>query len=234
MRERSVRPVGMRDSEPLGSARTVAVAAVLVLSVVVPALAGTATAQPDVSVTEYDLETTKLTVGGTLNATATVTNDGNETGTATVNLTVDGSVAASETVEVAANGSENVALSTSFGDSGGYAVAVDGLDATTVTVAAPDDDGDVSAALPPEEELLRTGGIGRFDVILNGTDGGVGSVDIRHDDVVLSRRLLDAFHVVGWLASRLNSPLQVIRAHCGPLRFHRRPRRTVGHSYDRR
>jgi len=171
----------MIRSDTTARVRTVAVAALLVLSVVALPFAGTAAAQAEVSVTNYELSTASANVSETVNVTATVANTGNETGTETVNLTVDGAVVANETVSVADNGSENVTLSTSFDAPGTYAVVVNDLNATNVTVSADstgEADGNASVFLSPDEELLRTGGVGQFDVVLNGTDGGVGSLNV--------------------------------------------------------
>ena len=98
----------MTERDETGRGRVLAVAALLILSVVAPAFAGAAVGAPeDVSVTSYTVSETAVNV-----------------------------------------------------------------------TAGSEPEANVSVVLEPSQELLRTGGVGQFDVVLNGTSGGVGSVNL--------------------------------------------------------
>ncbi|AGN01566.1 hypothetical protein L593_08105 [Salinarchaeum sp. Harcht-Bsk1] len=90
----------------------------------------------DLTVVDADVSPPEIAVGESATATATVVNGGDSTASGTVELVIDGTVVDQQTVTVAGDGSETVSFDRTFQQTGEFAVAVDGLDAGTVTVSA--------------------------------------------------------------------------------------------------
>ncbi|WP_248517544.1 CARDB domain-containing protein [Salinarchaeum laminariae] len=90
---------------------------------------------PQFSVASASADATEVSTGESVDVTAEIQNDGNASGQYTATLTADGQSVDSATVSVTANDAESVTLTTSFGQSGSYQLAVDGESAGTVTVS---------------------------------------------------------------------------------------------------
>lgn len=85
-------------------------------------------------VTDAAPQRTAAYVGEEVDVEARVGNDGYTDGEATVTLTVDGTAVASETVEVEPDDERTVVLEREFDDPGEYDLAVNGVEAGTVTI----------------------------------------------------------------------------------------------------
>jgi len=102
-----------------------------------------------VTVTEPDPDAANLTIsnatvvpttlepGETATASATVTNEGNQTGERTVEFAVGGFVTDSTTVTLEPGESTTVSFDQQFGQPGSYAIAIGGEDVDSVTVVGP-------------------------------------------------------------------------------------------------
>ncbi len=99
------------------------------------------TGEPDVTVTNATLSETEIAPGDSVSIVVTLQNDADDRAFATLPITVDGTEVATETVTVEGGAETEVTFTRSFDEPGEYAIAVDGVDAGTVTVA-PDDDSD--------------------------------------------------------------------------------------------
>ena len=93
---------------------------------------------PEIEVTEVDLEAEELELGEAVVVTATLENRGNATGETTAELEVGGGVVDAETVALEPDEAVTVTLEWLPGQPGSYEVAVNGVEAGTVTVS---DDG---------------------------------------------------------------------------------------------
>lgn len=104
--------------------------------------AGTVTVGDDL--TEFDvsdatLSDSEIEAGESVDASATVTNTGADTGSFTAELLVDGDVVDTEGVTLAADDETTVEFSEQFDDAGEYDIAINDADAGTVTVNEADD-----------------------------------------------------------------------------------------------
>ncbi|WP_336134007.1 PGF-pre-PGF domain-containing protein [Natronomonas amylolytica] len=89
----------------------------------------------NITVTDAALSASELTVGESVNVTATVENDGEEAGEREVSVLVDGDAIATETVALDAGESGMVSATVVFETAGERAVSVGGVTAGTVVVA---------------------------------------------------------------------------------------------------
>jgi hypothetical protein len=88
----------------------------------------------NVSITDYSLNATSLSVNETLAVTATLENTGDAAGSLGVPLVVDDTTVDNTTVDVAANDTTTVTFAHTFDTTGEFDVTVGDLAATTVTV----------------------------------------------------------------------------------------------------
>ncbi|WP_254861586.1 CARDB domain-containing protein [Halovivax gelatinilyticus] len=105
--------------------------------------------EPNLQVTSVDVSPTQIEVGDSVDVTAVVENFGDAAGSTTLSLTVDGEEVATESVSLEADEETTVEFTKAFDEAGEYNLAVDGVDAGTVTVETetepPDDD-------PPDDD----------------------------------------------------------------------------------
>ena len=94
-----------------------------------------------ISVTSATTTTSEVSVGEPVDVTVELRNDGDASGSYTTTLTADGQTVTDRTVTVGANTAETVTLTTTFSQAGAYSLAVNGQDATEVTVTG-DQSGD--------------------------------------------------------------------------------------------
>lgn len=85
------------------------------------------------------LSETDVTTGDPIDVTATVENVGAESGTYTVELRVDGTVAETKDVSLKRGTAETVTFTETFDEADEYEIAINDVDAGTVTVTEPDD-----------------------------------------------------------------------------------------------
>jgi hypothetical protein len=115
--------------------------------------------RPDFAVSEASVSPASVAAADSATVTATVTNDGGAAGERALAVTVDGAVVAERTVALDAGETTTVTASVAP-EPGEHAVAVDGVDAGTLVVAADDggdggtgdDTGDESPADGPGDE----------------------------------------------------------------------------------
>lgn len=88
----------------------------------------------DEEVESADVSNETVEVNESVRVDATVTNDGERTGTANVTLIVDGSPVHDHTVSVPADATNTTPFEIAFHETGTYSVGVEDLDATTITV----------------------------------------------------------------------------------------------------
>lgn len=88
----------------------------------------------DVSVTDYDVSDENVEVNESVQIDATVANDGGRAGTANVTLLVDDTAVHNHTVSVPADATNATSFEIIFHEAGSYAVAVEDLESTTITV----------------------------------------------------------------------------------------------------
>lgn len=96
----------------------------------------------DISVVGASVSPADLAPGDDATVTATLRNEGTAAGTYTAALEIDGVIVDRQTVEVPAGGEVTVSFERTFQQAGTFEVAVDGVAAGSVTVAAPPDEPD--------------------------------------------------------------------------------------------
>ena len=101
--------------------------------------------EPELAVTEATVEESTITVGESVEVTATVENAGDEEGTFHAELRVDGTIVDTRDVTVAAGETETVTFEPTFEEPGEYELSVSDTRAGTVTVESP----------PPEFEITE-------------------------------------------------------------------------------
>ncbi|ELY37819.1 APHP domain-containing protein [Natronorubrum tibetense GA33] len=99
-------------------------------------------------VTDATLSDTEIEIGDSVDASATVTNTGDETGTFTAELLVDGEVVDEETVQIFAGDETTVEFTKQFDEAGEYEIAINDADAGTLTVIEPGEDDDSAFPIP--------------------------------------------------------------------------------------
>jgi len=92
-----------------------------------------------ISVTDASLGTDTVEIGETVTIEAVVENTGDASGTVTLELTADGSAIGTQEVTVDAGSEQTVEFEGSFQTAGEYEIAVNGVDAGTLTVEEPED-----------------------------------------------------------------------------------------------
>ena len=100
---------------------------------------GVVSANESVEVTDASLDEETIDVGDSVEVTATIENDGNESWTGTVDLEVDGDTESTQLVSVDGGESETVSFEPSFDDDGEYDISVEGESAGTLTVEDDDE-----------------------------------------------------------------------------------------------
>jgi|GEM_PF-6045532 len=110
---------------------------------------------PDISVVDADLETDQVDVSKSIDVFADLENVGEERGNITVDLEVDGDVVDSQTFKVDGGATETVTFTQTFEEAGEFDIAVNGVEAGTLTVVEDDplpaDISVVDASVTPEE-----------------------------------------------------------------------------------
>lgn len=128
---------------------------------------------PDnLEITEYDISETNVDVGDSLDAEATVVNEGDEAGSMDVELTVDGDTVDTENVDVFPGDTVTANLTWIADEEGEYEVTVGDLDPTTVTVG--DGDERSLADYANEDGIVETGGL--LDAISEWQDGTIETI----------------------------------------------------------
>jgi parallel beta-helix repeat protein len=94
------------------------------------------TTTPDIRTTELTVDSTTVTAGETVRASATYRNDGNADGDVVVELAVDGVVRETRAITVAAGGTETVVFEPVLDTAGQRVISIDGTPVGTVDVAA--------------------------------------------------------------------------------------------------
>jgi len=95
---------------------------------------------PEIRIARASLETTTVSVGSQVTASATLVNSGNEAGSVELRLDVDGGVVGTERFDVSAGSQRDVTLSHSFETAGEYSMSVNDESLGTVTVTEGSDD----------------------------------------------------------------------------------------------
>ena len=93
---------------------------------------------PAVVVTDAELSATEIVAGKSVDVTATVENLGEADHETEISLTVDDETVATEIVVLGPGESTDVIFTETFDDTGEFAIAVQGVDAGTLTVTEPD------------------------------------------------------------------------------------------------
>lgn len=104
------------------------------------AISAKGAAQPDMQVTDANVEPTTVTTSDSVEVTATIENTGNAQGSFDAVLQIDGSDVSTQSVTVNAGQTTTVTFDHTFDATGDYTVAVSGTDAGTVEVTAQDTD----------------------------------------------------------------------------------------------
>lgn len=99
-------------------------------------------------VTDATLSDTEIEIGDSVDASATVTNTGDETGTFTAELLVDGEVVDEDDVRIFAGDETTMEFTKQFDDAGEYEIAINDADAGTLTVIEPSEDDDSAFPIP--------------------------------------------------------------------------------------
>ncbi|RDZ52651.1 hypothetical protein C5C07_12810 [Haloferax sp. Atlit-4N] len=119
------------------------------------------------TVTNLSVATTDVETGESVEATATVLNDGDVTTNATVNLTVDGSIESTKTVTDLEPGNEStVVFLPAFQQAGTYNLSVGG-ESATITVAEPTTTSDPVTTETPTETESQAPGFGVLSALLS-------------------------------------------------------------------
>ncbi|MFC5970385.1 CARDB domain-containing protein [Halomarina salina] len=126
--------------------------------------------------------------GESISVSATVTNDGGESGTQTVVYQFDGQTLDSEQVTLDAGQSQAVTFDVTVPGSasaGSYTHGVysddDSATAALSVAASSGGGGDgpaTAVSLSPSEQTVGVGGTATFDVVVENADGGVGAIDL--------------------------------------------------------
>lgn len=103
----------------------------------------------DLSIVEASIDADELPVGDDLRVTATVRNDGEQTGTHEAILTVDGEEVDREQVEVAASDEAEIGFDVRLDEPGVRDIAIDGVPAGTVSVVESQDDDSIPGFIAP-------------------------------------------------------------------------------------
>ncbi|WP_336001573.1 hypothetical protein [Halorientalis halophila] len=90
--------------------------------------------RPSIAVSRASLNRTSVSVGGAVNVSATLRNDGARQGDYVADLSVDGRVLRSRAVTVPADSRESIHFQQRFGAEGSYGIRVESVTAGTVTV----------------------------------------------------------------------------------------------------
>ncbi|AKU08189.1 CARDB domain-containing protein [Haloferax gibbonsii] len=119
------------------------------------------------TVTNLSVATTDVETGESVEATATVLNDGDVTTNATVNLTVDGSIESTKTVTDLEPGNEStVVFLPAFQQAGTYNLSVGG-ESATITVAEPTTTSDPVTTETPTETESQAPGFGVLPALVS-------------------------------------------------------------------
>ncbi|REA03823.1 hypothetical protein DEQ92_12000 [Haloferax sp. Atlit-6N] len=119
------------------------------------------------TVTNLSVATTDVETGESVEATATVLNDGDVTTNATVNLTVDGSIESTKTVTDLEPGNEStVVFLPAFQQAGTYNLSVGG-ESATITVAEPTTTSDPVTTDTPTETESQAPGFGVLPALVS-------------------------------------------------------------------
>ncbi|QOS12650.1 putative secreted glycoprotein [Haloferax gibbonsii] len=119
------------------------------------------------TVTNLSVATTDVETGESVEATATVLNDGDVTTNATVNLTVDGSIESTKTVTDLEPGNEStVVFLPAFQQAGTYNLSVGG-ESATITVAEPTTTSDPVTTETPTETESQAPGFGVLSALVS-------------------------------------------------------------------
>jgi len=138
--------------------------------------AGTLTVEQSSAFEIQDVALGETTIleGEQATVTATIENTGDQDDTHWAALYVDGEIVETEAVDIAAGGTETVTFEQSFPDSGDYLIAVDGVDAGTLTVDQP-------ATFEAQDVSLAETSIGQGDAaVVSATIENVGDREGSH------------------------------------------------------
>lgn len=144
--------------------------------------------EPSFSIEETSITTRELEVGEETSVEATITNDGDASGTFTANLTVDGEVRDTRSVTLGPGESETVEFTTAFDETGTYDVAISGQSVASVDVVEAQQTPDDSGGQDDGDGSPTPGGSGGSNVGIIGIVLLVGALLVAGGFVLLRRQ----------------------------------------------
>ena len=155
--------------------------------------AGTLTVREpaDISVVEAELTEDEIDEGESVEVTATVENNGGESGSETVALRVDGETVQSQTIELDVGENETVVFVQAFDDPGEYGIDVDDESAGTLTVEEAIAEFETSGVTLDSETILEGD-----SVTIEATVENVGTADGEHETTLYIDGTVEATETV--------------------------------------